>query len=167
VKHAWIKRLKEEVINIIPAIIYFIIAFNLIHFTIGIGQISDGIRYYSYFSLTIGGLIVGIVLIKANNLPIINAFPHKPLIYNIIWKFILYNIFIILIRMLEPILRFLFKYDSISIAWQFCKMMLASPIFWGVQMWLVLVLFAFVVFSEFTRVIGKNRVKQILFSKNP
>jgi hypothetical protein len=34
-----LKRLKEEAISIIPPIIYFCIAFNLIHFTHGVSQL--------------------------------------------------------------------------------------------------------------------------------
>jgi hypothetical protein len=156
-------RLREEAINAIPAIIYFCIAFNLIHFTLGLDSMPAEVRYYSYLGVTVGALVIGKILIIVNTLPFVNLFPNRPLAYNIVWKFFLYSFFILLFRTIEAYLHLLYKYQNFSVAGQFFKFTIVSSHFWAVQMWLFLVFFVFVVFAEFTRVLGKDKVKQILF----
>jgi hypothetical protein len=154
---------KEESIRILPAIIYFMIAFNLIHFTTGLSLKAGDVRYLSYFSVTIAALIVGKVLILVNYLPFINAFPKKPLIYNIIWKFVIYCLFFLLVRLLHIFIHGYFDEGSAALSYQHVVQEFMSPIFWNGQMWLMLVFLVFIVFSELFSALGKEKVKRLLF----
>lgn len=158
----FISKLKQEIINAIPAIIYFCIAFNLINFTEGLYYTAGYLNSYSYLAVTMGALVAGKVLIIVNTFPFINAFPNKPLIYNIAWKSLIYSVAVLLVRVLEDYIHIAWQYDNVRSAYQLVKTKLTLAPFWGTQMWLTLIFFVFVVFSEFTRVIGKDKIKLIL-----
>ncbi|MDR3477433.1 MAG: hypothetical protein P4M14_05310 [Gammaproteobacteria bacterium] len=158
-----LKWFKEESIRVLPAIIYFVIAFNLIHFTTSLSLREGDVRYLSYFSVTFAALIVGKVLILVNYLPFINAFPNRPLIYNIIWKFCIYCLFFLLVRLLHIFIHGYFNEGSADLAYQHVAQEFVSPVFWSGQMWLMLVFFVFIVFSELFSALGKEKVKHLLF----
>lgn len=158
-----LKWLKDESIRVFPAIIYFVIAFNLIHFTTGLSLKEGDVRYLSYFGVTFAALIVGKVLILVNYLPFINAFPNKPLIYNITWKFFIYCLFFLLVRLLHIFIHGYLDEGSAQLAYQHVEQEFMSPVFWGGQMWLMLVFLVFIVFSEIFNALGKEKVKALLF----
>lgn len=157
------RTIRTEIRHSIPAIVYFIIAFNLIHFTEVLTLRPGEKSYFSYLTVTIGALVAGKMLILIDLLPFINAFPNKPLAYNITWKFCLYNLFILLFRIAEDFIHLLYDHHHFSTAWHILIERLSSSLFWAIQMWLVLVFFVYVVFSEFIRVLGRAKVKRMLF----
>lgn len=157
-----LKWMKEEFLLVLPAVIYFAIAFNLIHFTLSL-TVVPGEEYYSYMSATIGALIVGKMLIIVNYFPYINLFPRKPLIYNIVWKFLIYGFCTFIFRVLEGFFHLLIKFESFDVARRLYKVNLSSPEFWSTQMWVLLVFLVFVIFSEIIRVIGKEKIKKMIF----
>ena len=162
----FIKWIKEEIIHIIPAVIYFSLAFNLIFFTSGLNEPAGEVRYFSYLSVTFAALIVGKVLIIVNTFPFINAFPKKPLIYNILWKSFLYAIFTLIFWILEELFHLDKKYQNLSHVITQLKHELNSPAFLATILWLLSTLFIFVVFSEFMRVLGKEKIINILLKQN-
>lgn len=161
----YVQLIREEIQRAIPAVVYFIIAFNLINFTESLQFRSDQIPIFSYLEVTLGALVAGKMLILIDLLPFINAFPNKPMAYNIAWKFCIYNIGTLLFRIVEGYLELWLHYRNADLAWYFLKIKLASPEFWAIQMWLVLILFVYVVFNEFIRVLGRKKVARMLFGK--
>lgn len=154
--------LKEEAISIFPAVVYFCIMFNLIYFTAGITLKAGEPRYFSYFSVTILALISAKVILIANAFPFINAFAKKPLIYNIVWKFVIYACLLILLWMAETIYH-LEKYDTFSQTLEQLSKELLSPIFLSTLIWLQVVFLSFIIFSELVRAVGKQKVKHLMF----
>jgi hypothetical protein len=155
--------IKEEVIQVIPAVIYFAIAFNLIHFNEALVLRPLDVRFYSTLSITLSALIAGKVLIIANCFRFINAFPNKPLIYNIAWQSLVYAVFIFLIRLSDSFFHGFLKTKHVNEAFTIVRHELSQPIFWSSQIWLFIVFLIFIVFTEFTRVLGKEKVKKMLF----
>lgn len=161
-KH-FVNWLKEETLRVVPAILFFCISFNLIYFTIGLGLRPDDTRYLSYFTVTVTALIMGKVLIIVNAFPFIDAFPQKPLIYNIVWKFCIFSLTIFLLEALHSYWRLWLKLDNAALAWQHLGKEVSSPVFWSIALWLFLVFGVYITFSELARVIGMDRMKKILF----
>lgn len=156
-------KLKQELMSIIPAVIYFAIAFNLIFFTTGLALQPGETRYFSYLTVTLGALIVGKVLLIVNYFSFVNAFPNKPLIYNITWKFFIYTSAVILAWFIEEFIKLAYRYDNIPDAFARLHADLELPSFWSSILWLALVFLIFVVFHEFACAIGRRKVMELLF----
>lgn len=154
--------LKQETLSIIPAVIYFMVTLNLIHFLTGIGLPTHVVRPYTYLGVTISSLIIGKVLLIAHTLPFLNHFSNKPLIYSIVWKFLFYALFIFAFRLLETYTHFLLSYHHMHVAYTHWAAELKAPLFWSTQAWVLLALLFFVVVSEFVRVLGKPKVLHLL-----
>jgi hypothetical protein len=158
-----LKIIKDEIMSVIPAIIFFLITFNLIVFTENLMLEHTGASYFSYILATIGALIAGKFLIIVNYLRFINAFPNKPLIYNIIWKAFVYCSFALLFRIVEKSIDFSFKYEHLFLIYSHLNILLISPVFWAIQIWLSMLLVIYVIASEFVRVLGKSKINSLLF----
>lgn len=158
-----VKWIQHETIRIIPAVIFFLIAFNLIHFTAGLTLGPHETQYFSYVGVSVGALIVGKVLIIADSLPLINVFAGKPLIYNITWRFFIYGSLVVLFWTCETLFELFYKYDDWAYACFRLQHEMASPIFWGSLLWLLSVFLIFIVFTEFVRVLGMKKVYRMLF----
>jgi len=155
--------MKEEILRVIPAVIFFGIALNLIYFTVGLALRPDDTRYFSYLTVTVTALVVGKVLLLVNALPFINAFPQKPLIYNIVWKFCIFSVTIFLLEVLHSFLHLWLKTSDATFAWEHLGHELLSPLFWATALCLFLVFGVYITFSELTRVIGIDKMKKIMF----
>ena len=161
----WIKVVKREVMLAIPAIIFFVIAFNLITFTERLIERANDLNYTSYLKATVGALLVGKCLIIINSFRFIEAFSDKPLIYNITWKFFIYGFAVLLFRVAEDFSHSLFFYESTRIAVHLMMEKLASPVFWAIQMWLLMLFAVFVLFSDLSGALGEGKMKKMLFGQ--
>lgn len=156
------KKIEAEAIEAIPSFIYFAICFNLIHF-IGILSRQPGdIRYYTFIGVMVLALVVAKTIVIANFFPFINAFPNKPLIYNIVWKLFIYNLFLLLVRLLDIFVHMTIHhgYDSAM-----AKLVyeISLPMFWASELCVVFVFLGFVTMNEFVRVLGKAKVIKMVF----
>lgn len=161
--HRYFNLLKQEVMAVIPSVIFFCIVFNLITFTTDLILRADKQTYITYLSATIAGLVAGKVLIIANSLPFINLFPHKPLIYNISWKFFIYMLIIFILRLGEKFLRASITQKSLVMGGLAVKFELMNSIFWSTEMWLALSFLLYIVCVEFMNALGVEKVKRMLF----
>lgn len=158
--------LKHEISTALYAILYFAITFNLVSLSENLILKQDAIKRTSYMGATLGALFAGKVVLIANSLPFINAFPNKPLFRNILWKFSIYGFFAILVQLLDQFIRIIYHHQNIILARQDIIILLTSPRFWGIQIWVLLLFFMFTVFLELTHVIGKKEMIRILFYPN-
>lgn len=157
------KRFMKEVIQVIPAIIYFLIAFHYIYFTTGFMLHHGEHRYFTPFSVTIFALIVGKVILLVNVFPFVNAFPKKPLIYNIVWKFFLYSLCCLVFWLIETTIHLFTKFNSFHVIPSYIQRDIQSPLFLSAELWLSMTFLIFVIASEFIRVLTKEKVIYLLF----
>lgn len=155
--------IKNEVIHVLPAVIYFCVVLNLIFYVTGLSLPPGTVRYFSYFSITLFSLVLGKVMIIANTLPFIHLFPNKPLIYSILWKVFVYDMLVVLVWMGDTFLNLYFHYQTAALAFDVLKIELLSPLFLSSLIWLLLFFIIFVFFSEIIRVIGREKMHTIMF----
>lgn len=156
-------KLRKEIIHAIPAIIYFLLTFNFIHFIAGLARQPGDVRYYTTLGVSVFALVVGKVIILVNCFSFINAFPKKPLIYNIIWKLFIYNFFILVVRILEIFSHEAFRFKNIHLALEKILYNLSLPMFWSTEFCLVFIFLGYIIASEFVRVLGKKEVIKLIF----
>jgi hypothetical protein len=153
--------LKKEIIRVFPAFLFFFISFNLINITEGFIFQEAGIGRFSFLTILIASALVAKVLVVIDNLPFINVFPNKPLVYNIIWKTMLYGVVTGIVRLLIRLVPFLSKDDSIESFFQDTNWSL----FFAILSWYFILYFVFVTFRDFAETVGFAKVRRIFFGK--
>ena len=154
-------KIKHEFLNILPPTIFFFIAFCLLILTDDLISRSHGFPGISFANAAVGALIVGKVVLIADNLSFINKFPGKPLIYNTLWKTFVYMLAAIAVRYVERLIDFARRYGGISEANRQLLNELTWEKFWFIMVWLSVLFFIFCGFREFVRVIGREEVIRI------
>jgi len=155
--------LKREIYRVFPAFLFFWGAFCLINFTQGLLLHSKGIAPYGFWQVFFAAAVVAKVIIVIDHLPFIEPFSKKPLIFNIVWKTVLYTAASYFVRVLFRMIPFVFETGSISEGYhQFIKAIHPTE-FNAIQIWYAILFFGFVLSREFIKIIGLKRTYQILF----
>jgi hypothetical protein len=160
-----LRRLLQEIIDIIPAVVFFCIAFNLIVLTDMLTTERYGIRVFGFVSATVMAIVVGKVMLAVNLLPWVNAFRNRPLIYNTLWRATLYNLASLALRYTELLVRFALKHGNLSEGYQHLITDFDWSRFWAVQIWLATLFLIFAALQEINRALGSGRLFDIFFGR--
>ncbi|MGC1952010.1 MAG: hypothetical protein WA970_05435, partial [Gammaproteobacteria bacterium] len=109
-------RLKHELVEAIPPAVFFFVAFHVIAFTRALMLEQHGIRVSTFMAATIAALIVAKVVLIVDLLPFVNRFPEKPLIYNVVWKTVIYLVAALLVRYVEHLIPFVREHGDLALA---------------------------------------------------
>src|SRR4030067_1601903 len=156
----------KEVKELIPPTIFCVIAFNIIALTSALNLRQYGISVLTFAMAALGALVAGKAVLITDKLSFINRFPDKPLIYNVVWKTLIYWIAFILIQYLEHLIHFLSRYGSLSSANRHLFEAEVWPRFWAIQFWRLVLLFVYCGFRELVRVVGRHAVIEMFFGRN-
>jgi hypothetical protein len=158
-------RIKEEVRNILVAGLFFATGFCLIIISDRLLTRGSNIEIAPFTRAIIGGLLVAKVLLIVDLFPFVHAFPDKPIVHNIVWKSSLYVAASIVFTYLEPLIKSLFHGAGIVNAHHAALDKLTLPRTWAIEIWLAMLLVAFVTLQELTRVLGKERMRVLFFGE--
>jgi hypothetical protein len=159
--------LKEEFLAMIPPTIYFFVAFHLVALIHSLMLKDTGVSPLTSVSIAVAALILGKSVLIADMLPLINRFPNKPLIYNIVWKAVIYEMVAIAVHYLEHLIEFWRKAGSFSAANQKLFAEVVWPHFWAIHIVLTLLILAYCTVHELARVIGRENVMRMFFGELP
>ena len=158
-----IPRVKREILGILPTVMYFFVVFQLLAFTRALILKGYGIEVSTFLKATIGALVVGKAVLLADLLPIMNRFPNKPLIYNIIWKTLIYMIAALFVRYAEHLIPLILKYKNLKVANTHLLDEAVWHHFWLVQLWLLVCFFMYNTTREAGRIIGYEQARSMFF----
>jgi hypothetical protein len=154
-----VEKAKAEFRKLLVGAVFFAIGFCIIVLHNRLLVEGTQIQIASYARALVGGLIAAKILLTVDLLPFVDAFPHKPMVYNIGWKTSLYSVGAMVFLYAEPFLKHLVKgaglYASHHQAWH----ELTLPRSWATMIWVVVLLVGFVTMQELSRVLGKGRLK--------
>jgi hypothetical protein len=160
-------KVKEELLAILPPTLYFFVALHLV-FVIRVLMLEGtGIQVTSSVSIALAALILGKAVLIADLLPIINRYPEKPLIYNVVWKTLLYQMIAVAVHYAERLVDFSRQAGSIVAGNEKLLAEIVWPHFWAVQLLLFLLILMYCTLHELVRLIGKDRAKQMFFGPLP
>ena len=94
---------------------------------------GTGISPSSSISIAVAALILGKAVLLADMLPMINRFPHKPLIYNIAWKTLIYLLISAVIHYLERLIDFWRETGGFVAGNEKLLSEIIWPHFWAIQ----------------------------------
>jgi hypothetical protein len=148
-----IEAIKHEVVELLPAWIYFFITFQAIAFTQTLLLRTYNINVSTFMSAAIGSLLAAKVVLVAGFLPLLQPFPEIPIIYNVLWKTLIFELVAIVFQVLEDTI---FHGGFAS-----TLRTLSQPHFWMTQFWLVILLFVWCNIRQVIRIVGLEEVKRI------
>ena len=160
-------KLKEEFFKLLPPTIYFFVALHIVAFVRVLMLEKTGIAPSSSISIAVAALILGKAVLIADMLPLINRFPHKPLIYNIAWKTVIYLLISAVIHYLERLIDFWRETGGFVAGNQKLLSEIIWPHFWAIQIILFVLIAMYCTMHELVRVIGKEKVLRIFFGPMP
>jgi hypothetical protein len=157
------EKIKEEFYALLPPTIFFFVALHIAALIRSLMVKGTGIAPVTSISVTIAALILGKSVLLADMLPIINRFPEKPLIYNVVWKVLIYILVAALLHYLENLFDFWRKADNLVTANRELWDRIVWSHFWAIQLLLLVMIVMYVTMNELVRVIGAGKVKRMFF----
>jgi hypothetical protein len=156
-------RLKRAFLGAIPTVVFFFVVFQLLALTRALILKGYGIEASTFLKAAIGALIVGKVVLFADLLPIMNRFPDKPLIYNIVWKTCIYMVAAFFIRYVEHLIPLFREHKNLAAANSHLFSEVVWPHFWLVHLWLLVCFFMYCTIRELVRILGYEQVRSMFF----
>jgi hypothetical protein len=160
-------KLKEEFFKILPPTIFFFVALHIVMFIRVLMLEGTGVAPSSSVSIAVAALILGKAVLIADMLPLINRFPHKPLIYNIAWKTVIYLLISAVIHYLERLIDFWRQTGGLVAGNQKLLAEIIWPHFWAIQILLFVLIAMYCMMHELVRVMGREKVMRIFFGPIP
>jgi hypothetical protein len=158
-----VEKLKEEFLAVLPPTIFFFIALHIIALVRVLMTEGTGLPVTSSAQIALAALIIGKAVLLADLWPPINRFPQKPLIYNVVWKTVIYYVVASFIHYLERLYDFAKEAGGIVAGNERLLAEIVWPHFWALQIILLVVIFNYCVIRELGRVLGEERMIRMFF----
>ena len=160
-------KIKEEFLAILPPTIFFFIALHIVALVRALMLKATGITAFSTISIAVAALILGKAVLIADMLPIINRYPEKPLIYNVVWKTAIYLLVSALIHYVERVVDFSRQAGGIIAGNRKLLAEMVWPHFWAIQIILFMMVITYCTGCELVRVVGRERMVRMFFGPLP
>jgi hypothetical protein len=160
-------RIKHEFKEAIPPFLYFLVAFHLVAVLRALMEEEYGIQPGTVMNATIGALIVAKVVLLADLLPMVNRFPDKPLVYNILWKTLIYQAAAIIVGYLEHLWDAYREVGSFAAANAHMVEAVVWPHFWAVQILMLVLFLNYTTLREISRAVGGKRMRVMFLGPLP
>ncbi len=150
-------------LEMIPPAIFFFITFQLLALTQALILKEYGISVTAFLNATIMALVVAKVVLIVDEVGNKNRHTGKPLIYRVVWETTVYFIFCLLVKYIEHLVHFWKQSNGFGEANTKLFEEIVWSHFWGVQIWLLILLFMYCVFRELARAIGREKIIRLFF----
>ncbi|WP_332763347.1 hypothetical protein [Pseudomonas koreensis] len=157
--NAMMNKVKHEFMKVLPPTVFFFVILHIVALIRSLMIKGSGVDLPVSASVLIASLILGKSVLVADMLPFINRFPNKPLIWNVIWKTLMYAWVALIVHYLERLYDFWKEAPNLMEANSLLWASMNWPRFWAVQILLITLIFMYCVIAELARVIGKDRLK--------
>jgi len=96
----------REFREMLPPTLFFFVGFNLILFTKRLFLADYLIQYAGFFVATTAALVVGKSVLVADAMPFLGRYDNAPLAYPILYKTIVYTLFVFVARLIEAFIHY-------------------------------------------------------------
>ena len=155
---AWLKR---EVVEAIPAAVYFFVGFQIIAFTDALMLEEYGIRVSTFLLATFAALVAAKVVLILDAMPIVNRFASAPLLVSIAWKTLLFLLLVGAFKYLEHLLPLVREHKDLLLAHRRLFAEIEWPRVSAATIWLIVLFAGFCSGRELGRVLGRERLRRI------
>ena len=154
---------KHEFLEVLPPTIFFLVTFHIVLLDRALMLSEYGLHLSSMAAAAVMALLVAKVVLLADKLPFINRFPEKPLIYNEVWKTVIYVTASLFVHYLEHFSPLWWRTGSFAEGNRDLWREIVWPHFWAIQLWLVVLIFVYCAARELIRILGRERIVHIYF----
>ncbi len=161
------RKIKEELAELFPPTLFFFVALHIVALIHALMNKHSGIDLPTSASVTVAALVVAKSVLLADLMPFINRFPAKPLLWNILWKTTVYFFVAGVIHYLERLYEFWKQAPGFVAANQKLVAEMVWSHFWAIQILLAVLILMYCTMAEFSRVMGRNKLKAMLIGPLP
>jgi hypothetical protein len=154
----------HEFMEIIPPTIFFAVGFNLIVFTQRTVLADDLFQFTGLMVATVAALVVGKAVLVANAMPFLKRFDNAPLIQPILFKTMVYWVFVFIARLLEGYIHYMIDQGRMVGFFRFLLGEFSWHRFVFVQTWILFLFLIYTTGSELDRYLGGG-LYRVLFTR--
>jgi hypothetical protein len=155
----------REVREIMPAVIFFFIGFNLILFTKQLILETYLFTVADFMLATVSALIVGKVVLVGQAIHLMRKYDNSPLIYSILFKTAFYTFLVFIARLIEAWVPFL----THELGFQAFVQHLLDTFSWyrfiATQLWIFVLFLVYMTGMELGRLFGDGELYKIFFKR--
>jgi len=152
---------KRELRELVPAMLFFLIAFHMLSLTKALLLDNYHITPTSSTIATVSALIVAKTILLIDHTALARFFSGR-LLYNLLWKTVLFGTIAMLFRELEELIPVLLKHGDVGAAIRETLNSVSSARFLVIHMWLYTLLFVYSLASEAVHMVGRTGVRAVL-----
>ncbi len=159
--------LLHEFREVVPPTIFFFFGFNLILFTKRLILEEYLVQFTGFFIATTGALIVGKTVLVVDKLPFLRHFDRAPLVQPILFKTVVYTLFVGVARLLEEFISYVLAGGVVGHG-GFIEEQIGNfswHRFVATQMWIFVLFLVYVTGSELNELFGDGELFKILFKR--
>jgi len=162
---SWKQKISHEVNEYLVNFVYMAIVFSSIVLYRRLLLAEHGIHLNDYFAGVIGAAIIAKVVMIGAFLRISRKFEQSRLIFPVLYKAVLFTIWVMIFNVAEEFVRAYFQSFSFSDAFHELKSHLSLA--WVGMMQLIMIIFIpFFAFKELVRRLGGEKIREIFLKKH-
>lgn len=162
--HRVLAFVKRELLEILPPTLFFFVVFQIVVFTRSLAGTKGEFALTSAAAATLGALVVGKAVLVADSLPLFRRLLDRPLIYNVVWRVLLYMVLILALQVLEEAIPLVSRYGLSGAADRWVGEV-HWPVFWATHLQLAFFVAIYCLATAVIGAVGADRVRQILFGR--
>jgi hypothetical protein len=165
VKKNWKQRLFHEFTEYWWNVLYMALVFSAIIFYRRLVLAQYEIYLDDYFSGVIKALVIAKVVMLGAFLRISRKYEHKPLVFPVLYKAVLFTLWVMLFDIVEVFIRIFIKTPALMEAFDQLKNHLTDVWLGGA----LLIFFSFIpffAFKELVRVLGKEKIRELFLQRH-
>jgi hypothetical protein len=161
------RRLRHEAREAIPPTMFFFVGFNLIVLTTNLLVAQYLVAVSNFMLATVAAVVVGKAVLVANKLPIIRLFDRAPLIQPILFKTVIYWVFVFIARLLERFVHFVFAGNAPSDFPAHLVTTFSWRRFIAISLWIFVLFLIYLTALEFSQLFGRGELRRLVFTSRP
>jgi len=158
-------RIKEEFYEVLPPTIFFFVMLHIVAIVRVLMLKGTGVAASMPFQVTVAALVLGKAVLIADHLPLINRYPDKPLVYNVVWKTVIYVLIATVIHYVERLIDFSRAAGSVSAGSEKMLAEIVWPHFFAIEIILLVLIVMYNTMHELVRVVGRDKVLEMFFGR--
>lgn len=149
--------------HMLPPVIYFFVAFNLISFTTHAAVQNIWFDLPNFVLATTTALVVAKVVLVVDKVRLIDRFRGGPLIWPVLYKSVFYSVVVLIVRIAEKVVAFAIDTSGFGPAFWSSLLDFTWHRFIAVHLWIFVCFLVYVTATEFNALVGQGQLFRLFF----